>query len=314
MKHQDDRCARLTIGRLYTLVFSSILVCLPGYSIAGKDAPAPLETVHGRGCYNYGDQETPEKALKIAKAHAQEVAVRSHHVFVESHQRMKNFQLEEDVVQTASAAMLQEIQFKEPERKTQEICITVTAKISLVSIEDMIRQRLNAKEIAVDAQRALVPDNPAFELKVWTNKSEGRFLEGEKVAIYVQSDRDAYLKLDYFQANGKVVHLVPNRYRGQAFIKGGKKYAFGDETSPEYFIVEPPYGTEAIKAIVAVLPFDTGPEGESTESDSREYIQKGLRGIKVVAATSSVEISTESRAVDAYKKDNAKPAAPQKHP
>jgi Domain of unknown function (DUF4384) len=314
MKHQDDRCARLTIGLLYTLVFSSILVCLPGYSIAGKDAPAPLETVHGRGCYNYGDQETPEKALKGAKALAQEEAVRNHHVFVKSSQRVKNFQLEEDLIQTASAAMLYEIQFKEPERKAQEICISLTAKISPVSLDDMIQQRLNAKEIARDAQAVLVSDKLTFGLKVWTNKSEGRFLEGEKVVIYVQSERDAYLKLDYFQANGKVVHLVPNRYRGQAFIKGGKKYAFGDETSPEYFIVEPPYGTEAIKAIGAVLPFDTGPEGESTESDSREYIQKGLRGLKVVAATSSVEISTESRAVDAYKKDNAKPAAPQKHP
>jgi hypothetical protein len=45
------------------------------------------------------------------------------------------------------------------------------------------------------------------------------------LVIYVQSDRDAYLKLDYFQADGTVVHLVPNVYRGQAFIKGGKKYA-----------------------------------------------------------------------------------------
>jgi hypothetical protein len=178
----------------------------------------------------------------------------------------------------------------------------------------MIRQRLNAKEIARDAQGALVPEKPAFGLKVWTNKPDGRFLEDEKVVIYVQSDRDAYLKLDYFQADGTVVHLVPNVYRGQAFIKGGKKYAFGDETSPEQFIIRPPYGTEAIKAVVAVRPFETGAEGEPSLSDSRTYLQSGLRGIKVVAATSSVEISTESHAVADYKKGTAKPAAPQKHP
>ncbi|MEO8340728.1 MAG: DUF4384 domain-containing protein [Nitrospirota bacterium] len=313
MKHQHDRRARRIHSFLYALFFGSIAVCLPAYSVAGQEAPKSLETVHGEGCYKFGDEETPAKARKGAMAIAQEQAVRSHHVFVESSARVKNFQLEEDLIQTASAAMLQEIQIEE-KRKAQEICITVTAKISPVSMEDMIRQRLNAKEIAQNAKTALVPNQPKFGLKVWTNKPEGRFLEDEKVVIYVQSDRDAYLKLDYFQANGKVVHLVPNRYRGQAFIKGGRKYAFGDETSPEHFIVEPPYGTEAIKAIVAVLPFDTGPEGESTESDSREYIQKGLRGLKVVAATSSVEISTESHQVAAYKKDTAKPAAPQKHP
>ena len=111
-----------------------------------------------------------------------------------------------------------------------------------------------------------------------------------------------------------MVHLVPNVYRGQAFIKGGKKYAFGDEASPEQFVINPPYGTEAIKAVVAVRPFDSEAEGAPSVSDSRAYLQSGLRGIKVVAATSSVEISTESHMVADYKKDTAKPAAPEKHP
>ena len=61
-------------------------------------------------------------------------------------------------------------------------------------------------------------------------------------------------------------------------------------------------------------PFDSEAEGEPSVSDSRAYLQSGLRGIKVVAATSSVEISTESQTVADYKKDNAKPAAPQQHP
>ena len=198
MRHQDGKLTQPNTSFLYALAFSSIIVCLPIYSNAGQDAPKPLETVRGCGCYKFGDEETPAKARRGAMAIAQEQAVRSHHVFVTSSARVKNFQLEEDLIQTASAAMLYEIQFKEPERKAQEICITLTAKISPVSLDDMIQQRLNAKEIARDAQAVLVSDKPTFGLKVWTNKSEGRFLEGEKVVIYVQSDRDAYLKLDYF--------------------------------------------------------------------------------------------------------------------
>jgi hypothetical protein len=314
MRHQPDRRIWRTTGFLYGLVFSSIALCPPAYSMAGQDAPKPLETVRGSGCYKFGDEETPAKARRVAMALAQEEAVRKHHVFVESSQRVKNFQLEEDLIQTASAAMLQEIHIEKEERKAQEICITITAKISPVSIKDMIRQRLNAKEIAQSAKTALVPNQPTFGLKIWTNKPEGRFLENDKLIIYVQSDRDAYLKLDYFQADGTVVHLVPNLYRGQAFIKGGKKYAFGDETSPEQFVINPPYGTEAIKAIVAVRPFDSETEGEPSVSDSRAYLQSGLRGIKIVAAASSVEISTESHAIADYKKDNAKPAIPQQHP
>ena len=304
MKPQAASRTWRTIVFLYILVFSSVTICLPVYNNAGQDSPKSLETVRGSGCYKFGDEETPAKARRAAMAIAQEEAVRRHHVFVESSQRVKNFQLEEDLIQTASAAMLQEIQIEKEERKTQEICITLTAKISPVSIEDMIRQRLNAKEIAQSAKTALVPSQPVFGLKVWTNKAEGRFLEDEKLVIYVQSDRDAYLKLDYFQADGTVVHLVPNVYRGQAFIKGGKKYAFGDEASPEQFIIRDPYGTEAIKAIVGVRPFEDTSETRDTVSDSRAYLnglQSGLRGIKIVAAAASVEIKTDSQAVAEYK-------------
>lgn len=310
MKPQSTMRTWYTAGFLNILIFSSVLISLPPYSDAGQDSSKSLETVQGSGCYKFGDEETPTKARRAAMAIAQEQAVRSHHVFVESSQRVKNFQLEEDLIQTASAAMLQEIQIEKEERKAQEICITLTAKISPVSMEDMIRQRLNAKEIAQSAKTALVPTQPTFGLKVWTNKPEGRFLEDEKLVIYVQSDRDAYLKLDYFQADGTVVHLVPNVYRGQAFIKGGKKYAFGDETSPEQFIIRPPYGTEAIKAVVAVRPFDSEAEGDPPVSDSRAYLQSGLRGIKVVAATSSVELQTNSRAVEVYKKERQQAEKP----
>lgn len=110
-----------------------------------------------------------------------------------------------------------------------------------------------------------------------------------------------------------MVHLVPNIYRGQAFIKGGKKYAFGDETSPETFSVDAPYGTEAIKAIVSVRPFEISLDSGETVSDSRTYLntlKSKLRGIKVLAAASSVEIKTESQTVSNYKKVNQQPGSP----
>lgn len=289
-----------------TLITSDLLVKPPAVFATGTEAAKALETVRGTGCYKFGDEETPSKARRAATALAQEQAIRSHHVFVESSARVKNFQLEEDLIQTASAAMLQNINIENEERKAQEICITLTAKISPVSVEDMIRQRVEAKEIAQTAQAVLVPDQPAFGLKLWTNKPDGRLLEEEKLVIYVQSERDAYLKLDYFQADGTVVHLVPNVYRGQAFIKGGKKYSFGDESSPEQFVIKGPFGTETIKALVGVRPFETDEKSE-TVSDSKTYLKSGLRGIKVVAATSSVELTTESRAVADYKRALARP-------
>ena len=297
-------------GRLHSIPFVIVLACVCWSLLVNSHVHAgegnTLETVRGTGCYKFGDEETPAKAKRSATAIAQEQAIRSHHVFVESATRVKNFQLEEDVIQTASAAMLQDIKIVNEERKPQEICITLTAKISPVSIEDMIRQRVNAKEIAQTAQSALVPEQPSFGLKVWTNKPDGRLLEDERLIIYVRSDRDAYLKLDYFQADGTVVHLVPNVFRGQAYIKGEKTYSFGDDTSPEQFVIKAPYGTETIKAMAGIRPFEVSEQNEAV-SDSRTYLKSGLRGIKVVAATHSVELTTQSKAVADYKKNLGKP-------
>ncbi|MGE0642584.1 MAG: DUF4384 domain-containing protein [Nitrospira sp.] len=284
---------------LIALLILPVLIGLPGISSMAR--AEGVETVRGNACYHFGDDETPAKARRGAMALAQEQAIRNHGVFVRSSSLIKNFQMEEDIVQTASAGMLRDITVEGEKRKPQEICITLSAKISPVSVEDLIKQRVGAKEIATTAQSVL------FGLKVWTNKSDGRFYEGEKLIIYVQSERDAYLKLDYFQADGTVVHLVPNMYRGQAFIQANKTYSFGDADagSPEQFVIGEPYGAEIVKGITGVVPFDQSADEDKPVGDSRNYLNR-LRGIKVVAAASSVELTTESRSVKEYKRDSSR--------
>jgi hypothetical protein len=58
--------------------------------------------------------------------------------------------------------------------------------------------------------------------------------------------------------------------------------------------------------MAGVRPFEIDEKSEAV-SDSRTYLKSGLRGIKVVAASSSVELNTESRVVTDYKKALAKP-------
>ncbi len=262
------------------------------------------ETVEGHACYAYGDSETPVQAKRAAVALAQEQAVRSHRVFVQSATKVKNFQLEDDVVQTASAALLERVRVEKEEKRGQEICVTITAYMSPVSMEDMIRQRVNAKEISQVAV-SVVPQVSSSGARVWTNKSDGHYVEGDRLIIYVQSDRNAYLKLDYFQADGSVVHMVPNQFRGQEIVKAGRVYVFGDETSPEQFTVQGPFGAETIKAIFSARPFDMVLNGAALVGDSREYLQvlAGSRGLKVEGTSYAVSLNTVSHTVDEYKKE-----------
>lgn len=298
---------RQGIGLLCFLILGSLTVTSPS-SFSATDSSQAKETVRASHCYRYGDDEAFNKAREIAINIALKQAIRSHRVFIESSTRVKNFQLDDDIIATTSVAMLKETTVEKEERKPQEVCVTVTASLNMNSAEELIRQRVAAKEVAIEAKAVMVPARQDFGLKVWTNKPTNSFIENERLIIYVKSDRDAFLKLDYFQANGTVAHLVPNKYRGQGNITGGKTYAFGDDTSPEHFIVQEPYGDEVIKAIASVTPFDLSNEPVETVGDSRAYIRTNLRGVKLVAAESSVSLKTESTAVSEQKQASKKPA------
>lgn len=298
---------RQGIGLISLLILGTLTVASPS-GFSATDSSQARETVRASYCYRYGDDETFTKARETAINVALKQAIRNHRVFVESSTRVKNFQLDDDIIATTSVAMLKETTVEKTERKPQEVCVTVTASLNPSSTEELIRQRLAAKEVATEAKAVVVPAQQDFGLKVWTNKPANSFVENERLIIYVKSDRDAYLKLDYFQANGTVAHLVPNIYRGQGHITGGKTYTFGDDTSPEHFIVQEPYGDEVIKAIASVTPFDLSNEPVEAIGDSRAYIRTNLRGIKVVAAEFSVSLKTESTAVSEQKQATKKPA------
>jgi hypothetical protein len=268
-------------------------------------AAETLEAVRGRGCYTYGDEDTPAKAKKAAMALARQQAVEGYRVYVQSVAVVKNFQLEDDLVQTASVGMLQDVQVEKQEKKDQEICITITAKISPVKMEELIQQKTKAKDIAQAAQAPVLSGGSGFGLKVRANKAAGEsYLEGEPLIISVESEKDAYLKLDYYQADGTVVHLVPNVYSGEAFIRAGKTYTFGDPGGPAPFRITGPFGAETIKAIASTKPFDQELMASRNTEESQGYLrglQSGLRGVRIETsaawAEAAVGLITVSKAV-----------------
>ncbi|HMS82477.1 MAG TPA: TIR domain-containing protein [Nitrospira sp.] len=220
--------------------------------------PRSLESVTGRGCYTYGDNETVTQSTQAAQNIAQKDALQSHGVFVQSVSKVKNFQLADNVVQVASAGLLEQVRVEKVEKKTgQLICVSISAKLNPFSLEEMIRQQINAEEAANESTKLKVPSAvPGFGIQVWTNKTDGRFFEGERLIIYVKAERDGYLKLDYFQADGTVVHLVPNHSRAQAVIKAGQTYVFGGDDSAEKIVIQPPYGKEIVKAMLSAQSFE----------------------------------------------------------
>lgn len=260
-------------------------------AVAAAPAGTPaLATVEGEACYQYGDNETPLQGKATALALAQQRAIESHQVYVESATKVANFQLTDDVIKSLSRASLHQMKIVKEEQQGQKTCVAIRALLDPAEMSALINQRINAKEVTQAVQVPLLSAPSAFRLKVWTNKDLGAFREGERLIMHVWSERDAYLKLDYYQANGEVVHLVPNLFGQQAFIRAGQTYSFGVKDSPYEFIIRPPFGSEALKVLASSSPFSQTLLPGTATADAREYLgelQRGVRGIELRLKDSS---------------------------
>jgi hypothetical protein len=117
-------------------------------------------------------------------------------------------------------------------------------------------------------------------LRIWTAKQNDHYYRsGEHIIIYLVADKDAYLKLDYFQTDGKVVHLVPNLFEEKSKIKAGQIYVIGGNRAKLKLIVEHPFGEETISAMVSAQPFDKRFHSKDAIQDALEYKQNLMRNM-----------------------------------
>ncbi|SEI46634.1 protein of unknown function [Azotobacter beijerinckii] len=90
------------------------------------------------------------------------------------------------------------------------------------------------------------------------------FTEGERIVIRLQqADFDGYLYVDYYTADGNVIHLYPNRREPDSGrqIRAGENFTVG-ERSAEGWEIGPPFGQELISAIAVATPLYPGERAE----------------------------------------------------
>ncbi|SDE66103.1 type IV / VI secretion system protein, DotU family [Variovorax sp. CF079] len=82
----------------------------------------------------------------------------------------------------------------------------------------------------------------------------GRLREGDLVLVQAtNADYDGYLWVDYFTADGAVMHL--NAGRGQARLRAGESVELGRDI-PSSWLVSPPFGTVLVTALSSPVPFN----------------------------------------------------------
>ncbi len=93
-----------------------------------------------------------------------------------------------------------------------------------------------------------------FQLRAWPDKGvEATYREGEMLQVHVLAETNVYLQVDYYQADGTVVHLLPNP-KDSNFLEGGKPLIIGAPGSGYVFPVSPPFGQELLTVIASQTP------------------------------------------------------------
>jgi hypothetical protein len=125
-----------------------------------------------------------------------------------------------------------------------------------------------------------------FAISLSTDRGIGAvYRDGEKLVLYVTSNKDAYLKIYHVDLNGSAQLIWPNRFGGAGKIKAGEALIFPKKGDPFQYVLGRPYGTEFIKAVASTKPFATM---EADFSDLQGSAASAIsRGLSVVSTDAS---------------------------
>jgi len=94
-----------------------------------------------------------------------------------------------------------------------------------------------------------------YNVDVWVDRGDGAIYHaGEKLNVFVRSSQDCYLYLIYHDADGNDILIFPNSRQSNNRILGNIIYQIPDARDTFDFVVQPPFGSELLKAVVSSEP------------------------------------------------------------
>lgn len=158
--------------------------------------------------------------------------------------------------------------------------------------------RLRVREAKIDPK---IETSFSVSVSVQQNGQpvETREVDGNNVAdlkngtafvVEVKSERDGFVRVFYHNAKGELIHLLPNQFSKEGFIRAATPLLIGGPDDDYELVVEPPLGAECIAVLVSTRPFTD--EGQVTalleekafiEVPSAEVANAGVAVTKSVA-------------------------------
>jgi hypothetical protein len=134
--------------------------------------------------------------------------------------------------------------------------------------------------------RASDPYGERVCVRVWIDGDRKVFRAGERLQFKVCADRDAYVWLFDVRPDGKTVMIFPNAYHQDNFLRAGQVVTLPSESMKFEFLVEEPFGPEAVQAVATTSRLVTeeirtrGGLGSATDTGAPfKELAQGAKGL-----------------------------------
>jgi Domain of unknown function (DUF4384) len=263
------------LGKELGVLFSPLLLIFFVVSNLHASQSTIIE-VDGIACMGYDKsrKQTEEEALTNAKKKAVEHAS----TYIKSESRIKDFELEKDLVEAYSNAtvrVIQELSRAWYKNATLGDCCQVKIKA------EVIPDHQGIEKISKSKSQLMEDPSAPLNVQLWTDKKE--YKEKEIIKIYVRGNKPFYTRIVHRGVNGELLQLLPNPFRPEHYFNGGVIYEIPSGADRYEMEVTPPFGQEAI-----ILYASTAPLGEINLAPAG-----GVYKIKI----ESGEVAERSRAV-----------------
>lgn len=178
----------------------SILICL--FAVGNAYAiQSTITDADGYACLgeDKSRKQTEQTAMADAKRNAVEYAIS----YVKSETKVKDLQIEEDMIKAYSNASVRVLEVKENRWYKDERmgdCFKTKIRAEVIPDEKAVKEIVSGR---------VSNDNPGLPLNVrlWTDKE--KYQKGEKIKIYIKGNKPFYARVHYRNAKGETLQILP---------------------------------------------------------------------------------------------------------
>lgn len=114
-------------------------------------------------------------------------------------------------------------------------------------------QQTTIMEIAPPSQEATGGGDP-LEVVAWVDRPDSTYARGERVRMFVETNKDAYVTILNVDPAGETTVLFPNRYQSDNQVRAARAVEIPTPGSGSQVVVGGTVGTELIKVIASTEP------------------------------------------------------------